>query len=561
MANSNNVKSMATSSVAAESQSTAPAWQPGFRQTPWSAMVLIFIMLACMGASAGIIIGSNSQTVASWKIEPVVLLAVLSSIWNYSIGIVLGISVAITWWRTALRGTTLESLHYIWNQGAVLNLLSALRSSAAARKVVLLAWLVISVQIANNPLLQRSNHIEAQNVVFQDTMTLDITPRLPDGWLGSIQNASTATIIGSRDGLSTVQEWWKNATIESSSANRTGTQCDGTCQGNVQGTGIAYSCTSTTTALHFSAQENVGAVLFAINTTMATNSTGAPILVLTTVFSSAINDSCMGTLNISTCSIEAAVVEYPIIMQNNTVTLNASSLPTTSVVSIYTSAGDLPTAAEGTGAGPLEGLNDFLGYYLAANATLLIDQSRNISLYAGGGELIPDLFFLPSASNYDGSILHKCGLEWADPTPYVLDSMQNFLFRASISASSESDAQTFSVQRTSLALVFQSNYSYLTVALAIMLIALLAVLWQLWGWWELGRQVSLSPLEIAGAFRALATRREDETAAVGVILELVGKTTVKYDGGRFSGSAVVEQGLEELRDSGNSCNGVELEDV
>ena len=101
MANSNNVKSMATSSVAAESQSTAPAWQPGFRQTPWSAMVLIVIMLACMGASAGIIIGSNSQTVASWKIEPVVLLAVLSSIWNYSIGIVLGISVAITWWRTA----------------------------------------------------------------------------------------------------------------------------------------------------------------------------------------------------------------------------------------------------------------------------------------------------------------------------------------------------------------------------------------------------------------------------------------------------------------------------
>jgi hypothetical protein len=90
-----------------------------------------------MGASAGIIVASNSQTVSSWKIEPAVLLAVLSSVWNYSLGVVFGISVSITWWRTASRGTTLESLHYIWNQGAVLNPISALRSSAAARKVIL----------------------------------------------------------------------------------------------------------------------------------------------------------------------------------------------------------------------------------------------------------------------------------------------------------------------------------------------------------------------------------------------------------------------------------------
>jgi hypothetical protein len=144
------------------------------------------------------------------------------------------------------------------------------------------------------------------------------------------------------------------------------------------------------------------------------------------------------------------------------------------------------------------------------------------------------------------------GLKWADPTSYVLDSMQNFLFRASISASTRADAQTFSVQRTSLELIFQSNYSYLAAALAIMLTALLALLWQLWGWWELGRRVSLSPLEVARAFRVLATQRDNQTAAVGGILELVGKTTVKYDGERFSGSAVVEGVSQEIRDSGYS---------
>jgi hypothetical protein len=510
-------------------------------------------MLACMGASAGIIVASNGQTISSWKIEPAVLLAVLSSIWNYSLGAVFGISVSITWWRTASRGTTLESLHYIWNQGAVLNPISALRSSAAARKVVLLAWLVVSVQIANNPLWQRSTHIGTENVVVQDSMTLDMTPRLPDGWLGSIQNASEASIIGSRDGLSTVQDWWKNATIDISNGNRTGTQCDGTCEGKVQGTGMAYTCTSSTIGLDFSAEQNVGAVIFAINTTMSTNSTGAPILVLETVFASAIDDSCIATLNISTCTIEAAIVEYPIVMQNNTVTLDITTSQPPPIVSKYTSAGDLPTAGTGQGAGPLEGLNDFFGAYLFANVTLLIDPSRNISLYSGGGDLIPDLFFLPSAADYDESILHKCGLKWADPTPYVIGSMQNFLFRASIGASTDADAQTFAVQRSNLQLIFESNYSYLAAALVVMLVALLAVLWQLWGWWELGRQVSLSPLEVVGAFRALATQREDyKVVAVGRILELVGKTSVKYDGQRFSGSAVAEQGMELGRDEGGS---------
>lgn len=131
--------------------------------------------------------------------------------------------------------------------------------------------------------------------------------------------------------------------------------------------------------------------------------------------------------------------------------------------------------------------------------------------------------------------------------------MQNFLFRASIGASTDADAQTFAVQRTNLQLIFESNYSYLAAALVVMLVALLAVLWQLWGWWELGRQVSLSPLEVVGAFRALATPREDhKVAAVGGILELVGKTRVRYDGQSFSGSAVAEQGVELGRDGEES---------
>jgi hypothetical protein len=235
----------------------------------------------------------------------------------------------------------------------------------------------------------------------------------------------------------------------------------------------------------------------------------------------------MATINVDTCSIDAAVVEYPILIQNTTVT--REKLPNITVVSTYISAGDLPTASAGQGAGPLEGLNDFLGFYLESSTTLIIDPSRDRSIYSGGS-LFADLFFIPEISNYDDSIPRSCVLEFSSPTEYVLDSMYDFMFRASLQASTATDVQTFSVQRTTLALIFYSNYRFLAAALAVMLLALLAVLVLLWGWWKLGRHVSLSPLETARAFGPPAMREAGSNSAVDGILEAIGDMGVRYDG-------------------------------
>jgi hypothetical protein len=128
--------------------------------------------------------------------------------------------------------------------------------------------------------------------------------------------------------------------------------------------------------------------------------------------------------------------------------------------------------------------------------------------------------------------------------------MNDFLFRASIAASTDNDAQNFGVLRTNMTLIYQSNYNFLAAALAAMSLALFAVLLQLWGWWELGRQVSLSSIEIVRAFGALAVQQPNKTSGVGEILELVGKTEVKYDGKTFNRSAALSQGQDE-----SSCIG------
>jgi hypothetical protein len=538
--------------VREQGRPSSSSWQPGWRQTPWFTMISILLMLACMGAAAGIIIGSNGQIVGKWWIDPAVILAFLSAVWNYSLGIVLARSIAITWWRNALNGTKLESLHYIWDQGA--NPFHALRSSLAVWRVLLLAWLVFAVQIGNNPLLQRSTRIRAATIAVQDKLSLDSAPRLPDGYLGVIipPITNSGSVSGSRNGLATTQDWWWNRTI--STANKTGYHCDGTCTGEVEATGFTQSCSSSSRLMDISAQENNGQVIFAINFTLTWKAADAPILTLTTLHSSAIDSSCTAYLSITTCIIQSAIIKYPVQVQNSTISLEVDKLQNATVVSKYVSPGDFRTAQRDQGAGPLEGLIDFIGNYMWANDTLILDPFRNSSLYSGG--LIPDLFFLADPSNYDPTILNvkKCALKWSDPTQYILNSMHQFLFLASLRAHNGTDALSFTVQRSYPVLVFHSNYRFLAVALTIMLITLIATLLRLWGWWELGRNVSLSPLELAKAFQAPVMQRVGEKSTISEILKVAGNVRVQYNGESIRETRASVRHRSKVEDVGRSTS-------
>lgn len=397
----------------------------------------------------------------------------------------------------------------------------------------LLAWLVIAAQVAHNPLLQRATHTGFEQIVQPDIVTLAMAQEVPGFWMGTISNASTGSIYGNRTNMTPAQQWWLNSTITIPSSTESAPLCDGTCQGKVKGIGFSYDCNSTRMEMDYLSAENKGKYIFSINTTLAANETGAPVLRLTTLFASELDTTCMATLTLRICDLQAAVVEYPVIIQNNTVSLDKNSLDPPSIVRTYVSDGDLPTAQEGQPAGPLEGLKASMGNYLATNISLVVYPTFALET----GNLIGDMFFLADASDYNQSIFHVCGLKWADPTQYVLDSMQEYLFRTSIDASTDADLQNFSVQRTTQALIFQSNYRYLAAAMAVMLFSLLAVVLQLYGWWEVRRLVSLSPIEIARSFGALLVPYT-ETLTVNEILKAVGQTTVQYDGQVFSGSAV-----------------------
>jgi len=374
---------------------------------------------------------------------------------------------------------------------------------------------LIIIKVATGPLLQRATRQEIKEMMTEDTIKLNVIQQLPPGWTGSVETNSS--IVGSPNSVQVTSAWWHKATISSP-----GYYCDGTCDGNVPGAGITYNCSSTTRTLDLITGYGPAAVLFAINTTMSQDSTGAPFLLLTTLYSSTIDDNCTATLMVDTCKIEAAIIEYPVTLQNSTVTLNSAKLKSTRVRSIYTDSGDLPTARRGSPAGVLRGLKHF--------ATTFDTRTWLTGPSTYNGDLIGEMFIQTDSKVYTDFTYETCALKWSSPTDYVLNAMQDFMFRAALRAANGTDSQTFSVRRAKYILVFHSVYGYLAAASTITLFGTFFVLIRLQGQWSLGRTVSLSPLETANAFSAplMECVRLNKKITVNGILQDIGQIPVKH---------------------------------
>ena len=90
------------------------------------------------------------------------------------------------------------------------------------------------------------------------------------------------------------------------------------------------------------------------------------------------------------------------------------------------------------------------------------------------------------------------------------------------------EPQILEIQQTSTVTIFKSNYSYLTAALAVMVIGFLVVIPTFHGFWEMGRQSSLDPLEIAKAFNAEILNEDNSNAPAHHLTKGVRGRKVRY---------------------------------
>jgi hypothetical protein len=520
-------------------------WRPGWRQAPWNALASVVTILACVIVSILIISISDKQPVESWKFQPAVLLAVVSSIANVAYAAALYRGIATTWWRDALHGTNLKRLHYIWGYGYGGTFKFAPSLGMGAYKIGLATIVAALATLGSNPILQRSTHSQNQDILKNTTMLVDIPLQILDGFPGIVQYGVPANTLISPQFLAAIQSWYWQGPM--SIQKRPGYYCNGTCEGYVSSPGIHYNCFETSTILDLTLPEANGEPLFSITFDRFENSSNhQPILGMNALYASSVDASCNANISLSTCNISAAIVKRPIKIVNDTIILDLNK--TTVLESMPTSMIDSPTAAPSTPAGPLSALHWLAEYYFRSNATLGHNLTSGLYMYLPHGTLAHQFFDTNFTSH---KALSACGFQWIDPRLTILRAMGDVLFRAGIiQVFGAGITQNFTATETTPTLVFHSNYAYLAGAIILMLTALVALTFPLWGWWELGRDVSLSPLETAKAFGAPMLQQVSLDMGADGLVKQVGDLRVKYGGVRDSDETGLLSPRMEIGDPG-----------
>jgi hypothetical protein len=153
----------------------------------------------------------------------------------------------------------------------------------------------------------------------------------------------------------------------------------------------------------------------------------------------------------------------------------------------------------------------------------------------------------------------SCNITIRDPTNWVLSQVNSILFRASVYNAMTSTQFNATLNDTiflddviakyhnatiaSDTLIYYSDYRFYIPAVLLVFICIMCVLPSYWGFWELGRKVTLGPMEIAGAFQAPVLHHPAVASGgeVNALLKEVGKRKVRYGEVGSSGRLAVAE--------------------
>jgi len=125
----------------------------------------------------------------------------------------------------------------------------------------------------------------------------------------------------------------------------------------------------------------------------------------------------------------------------------------------------------------------------------------------------------------------KCDSYWLDLTYNLFMAIRDVAFRAAVQWEVEGEAaavQEMLVDWETTAVVYQSDYRFLGMALGLVGLSVLTVAPLLLGWWRLGRDVSLLPVEVARAFGAAELAGSGSNSTAGELMKEIGSKEVRY---------------------------------
>ena len=561
-------------------------WKPGFRQQfPWIGFAGFIIILLATSMAVLVLGLSHQERVKDWPltsfpIQPNVLINIANQFQNLGLITFISQGLAIAWWRKAMQGSSLSTLH---RNHAYSYSFYSIVTSGKHFNIVALAALMTKFAVIDSTLFQKATRtVVTQQVNYKNTSVT--------AWVETNWPAKEGGIPGETGAIKTIDTAWAGVLTAYNGKIANGKVHDSLgslasffdcpfrqeCSGAIKALGFAFDCSNTTTqdvnyglqhqALAGAVDPQYGYPLWNINFTSSWASESKPyasinldMLYVDSHKGSTDND-CPGTLTQRTCEIRPAIVEYPVtVMVPSEEELKGKNIVTH--VKFYTDNTSHPLGTNITETqidqikfleyvdlnekfnetSTIGALTYILNNLYSSSANLTYKDDWDIALRGGQAQTT---FF----ADTDTETFSRCyydidrpGLD--DPAIELLRKVNTLSFVAALylkgqpavnvtDRSAQGMAnQTVLTSVTGIVEEYDTDFNYVAGALVASFVTMLLVFPVYWGFWKLGRKVTLGPLEIANAFNAPVIRPENVKAQHGdfeEVLQEVGKRRVRY---------------------------------
>ncbi len=574
-------------------------WNPGFKnQFPWIGFAgFVTIILATL-AAVTILSQSNGKQVARWPMkrfttQPNVLLNIANQVQNLGLITLIAQGLAIAWWRKALKGSSLGQLHR--NHSYSISFYSIV-TSGKHFNLIALAALMTKFAVIDSTLFQKATKVYVNQQYNYDRA-------LVTGWMDSVWQPNSGGIPGDNGNTKTIDQAWANVltAYEGKIANSKVHDLLGNkssfyncpyqqeCYGYVQGLGFSFNCSTNVTDIDYGLQRqsqrgngSTSYPLWNINfsPSWATDSKPYASIIMNMLYvdshSGNVTGSCPGTLTQRTCELRPAVVDYP-------VTVMVPSQMELAGGNIVTHVKFFNQTQKWNFSVPLDGINQIDELKFVRNTDL--NEQFNTTSTVGAMNFIMNNLYGSTAnltynSNWnieakgasaqttfvaetDADNSNRCyyDIDQAggdDPTVQMLRKINTLSFVAALYHSGAPTtvnttrkaqglaSQQFETTVTGIVQEYQTSFIYMAGGVVATLFTVICVLPVYWGFWELGRKVTLGPLEITNAFGAPITKPDQTKHYHGdfdQVLEDVKERRVQY--GQLADAAPGEFGIAE----------------
>ncbi|KAL2679290.1 hypothetical protein Neosp_010059 [[Neocosmospora] mangrovei] len=495
------------------------AWKPGsWKHTPWLAFVSIIGFAICCVGLAAILFTSDGEDIAAWPspsrpIPVSVLLSLAVSLANLCLAVALHTGYEISWWNQALKGAELRKLQF--DLDVQRRISAILWSNRSFDRFAIAAVVSLAVSILDGPLIQRASsvtikefgpssiptNVDVSNASFpSDFSSVGLITTGPQILTPLFSNVSRA--YSNRDDIQLPIE---------------GCKTNSTCAFTLPAPGFDVSCIEIHRPYNFSKLASAASGNQITNPSRSGMNNQITLFNVSIRFgedSDTINTTVMykpeatkdGNVTHRECVLRLATVAYPVTVSDGVVSLKNWHLGQNETLELAEPSSGRQDSAYQTGSSDnLQTM--FGGVYYVLNAL----YTSYTVLRQGGNTNVPYLLNATgqATSNYlssDRSTYNNWTMTWEDPTADIVNAARELMLRSAIAYSDSNRTamvpQELAIQRTELLSAYKSDYMYLAITLACMVLQALIIAYLLLGWRRLGREVSLDAFEVARALGA-----------------------------------------------------------